>query len=158
VATYETELVVPRPIEETFAFVSDFRNAVRWDPRTYFVTKTTEGPIGTGTRFMLTGGLLRQDTLKRLHLSESVIGMPLPYDVVSFDAPNEFVLEGESRFLRYRDRLTFSAQGSSTRLVYYAELEMKSPLTFMDRLVRGIFTRIGDDATADLPATVAEGT
>jgi hypothetical protein len=107
---------------------------------------------------MLTGGLLHEDTLKRLHLSESLIGMPLPYDVVSFDAPNEFILEGESRILRYRDRLRFFAQGSSTRLVYYAELEMKGPLAFMDRLLSRTFTRIGDDATTDLPSAVTEGT
>ncbi len=157
-AIYETTLIVPRPIEETFAFVSDFRNAARWDPRTYSVSKTTDGPVGTGTRFMLTGGLLHEDTLKRLHLSESLIGMPLPYDVVSFDAPNEFILEGESRILRYRDRLRFFAQGSSTRLVYYAELEMKGPLAFMDRLLSRTFTRIGDDATTDLPSAVTEGT
>lgn len=67
-AMYETTLIVPRPIEETFAFVSDFRNAARWDPRTYSASKTTDGPIEIGTRFMLTGGLLRQDSLRRFHL------------------------------------------------------------------------------------------
>ena len=58
VATYETILRIPRPIEATFAFVSDFRNAVTWDPRTYSADKTTEGPIGVGTQFMLTGGMM----------------------------------------------------------------------------------------------------
>ena len=157
-AMYETTLIVPRPIEDTFAFVSDFRNAARWDPRTYSVSKTTDGPIGTGTRFMLTGSLLRQDTLRRFHLSESVIGMALPYDVVSFNAPDEFILEGESSILRYRDRLRFSAQGNFTQLIYYAELEMKGPLALMDRLLSRTFRRIGDDATADLPSVVADST
>ena len=45
-----------RFVEELFAFVSDFRNAAAWDPRTYAVEKATEGPTGIGPRFMLTGG------------------------------------------------------------------------------------------------------
>ena len=42
VATHETILTIPRPIEETFAFVSDFRNAAKWDPRTYAAEKTMD--------------------------------------------------------------------------------------------------------------------
>lgn len=157
-ATYETNLSVPRSVEETFAFVSDFRNAALWDPRTYAVEKSTEGPIGVGTRLMLTGGMLRKDLLGRLHIPEAVAGIPLPYDVVEFDAPNEFVLEGESRVFRYRDHLEFSADGGGTRLRYAAELELKGAFAVGERLLQMVFQRIGDDATRDLPATVMRGT
>jgi hypothetical protein len=58
VATCETILRNPPPIEVTFAFVSDFRNAVTREPRTYSADKTTEGPIGVGTQFMLTEGMM----------------------------------------------------------------------------------------------------
>lgn len=67
-ATNETILIISRSVEETFAFVSDFRNAALWDPRTYAVEKTTDGPIGVGTRFMLTGGMLREEVVRRLML------------------------------------------------------------------------------------------
>jgi hypothetical protein len=157
-ATYQTILTVPQSVEETFSFVSDFRNAALWDPRTYAVEKSTEGPIGVGTRFMLTGGMLRQDLLGRLHIPESVAGMPLPYDVVEFDAPNEFVLEGESRVFRYRDHLEFSADDGGTLLHYAAELELKGAFAVGERLLQAMFQRIGDDATRDLPATVMRGT
>jgi hypothetical protein len=60
-ATYEAVLTVPQSVDETLAFVSDLRNAARWDPRTYGVEKVTDGPIGVGTRFMLTGGGFRMD-------------------------------------------------------------------------------------------------
>jgi len=157
VASYETTLTVPLSVEETFAFVSDFRNAARWDPRTYIVEKTTEGPIGVGTRFLLTGGVLRKDLLARLHISESIAGMPLPYDVVEFDAPNEFVLEGESPVLWYRDHLEFTADGSSTRLRHAAELRLKGALAVGEPLLQRMFQRIGDDATRRLPETVHRG-
>ena len=150
-------MTVPCGLGATFAFVSDFRNAERWDPRTYAVEKATEGPIGIGTRFILTGGMLREDLVKRLRIPRSMAGMALPYDVVEFDSPNEFVLEGESRLVRYRDHLEFSADGGNTRLRYFAELSLKGPLAIGEPLLRMMFKRIGDDATRDLPATVVGG-
>lgn len=147
-------LTVPQTVEETFAFVSDFRNAVLWDPRTYAADKATDGPIGVGTRFVLTGGMLTEDLVERLHIPGSVAGMALPYDVVEFDAPHGFVLEGESRIVRYSDHLEFFPHGDGTRLRYAAELELKGPFAVMDPLLRMMFKRIGDDATRGLPAAV----
>ena len=157
-ATYETILTIPQSVDQTFAFVSDFRNAAKWDPRTFSVDKTTDGDIGIGTRFMLTGGMLPEATVARLHLPKSMAGMALPYDVTEFDAPHEFVLVGESRLVRYRDHLEFWPDGNGTRLRYFAELELKGPLSIMEPLLGRMFQRIGDDATRDLPATVVRGT
>jgi hypothetical protein len=158
VASYETILTIPCTVDETFAFVSDFRNAAKWDPRTYVVEKTTEGSIGVGTRFMLTGGLMREDLARRLHVPLSLAGMSLPYDVVKFDSPREFVLKGESRILRYSDHLEFSSTDSGTLLRYRAALELKGPLAIAEPLLRSLFSRIGDDATRDLSSTVANNT
>lgn len=154
-ATYEAFLSIPRPVPATFGFVSDFRNAALWDPRTYSVEKTTDGPIGVGTRFVLTGGLMREDVVQRLRLPKTVVGMALPYDVVEFDPPHAFALEGESGVVRYRDVLEFSADGDGTRLRYYAELELRGPFAVAEPLLRRTFQRIGDDATRDIPAAVS---
>lgn len=157
VASYETTLTVPCSVDETFAFVSDFRHAARWDPRTYGVEKATDGTIGIGTRFILTGGMLREELVKRLHIPRSMAGMALPYDVVEFDAPNYFVLEGESRLVRYQDRLEFSQESDGTRVRYAADLHLKGPLAVGEPLLHRMFQRIGDDATRHLPEVVAGG-
>lgn len=157
VANYETSLSIPLPVEVTFAFVSDFRNAALWDPRTYSVEKTTDGPIGIGTRFMLTGGVMREDLVRRLHLPRSLAGMPLPYDIVEYDPPAEFILKGETRLFRYCDHLEFSSDGDGTSLRYFAELELKGPLKIGESLLERLFKRIGDDATRELAATVMGG-
>jgi dehydrogenase/reductase SDR family protein 12 len=154
VAIYERTLHIHRSVEDSFAFVSNFQNASRWDPRTYSASMTSEGPIGIGTRFVLTGGLLKGETVSRLHLPIALAGMPLPYDMIEFKAPFEFVLEGQSRAVRYRDRLVFSQNGDSTQLVYSAELELKGPLSVFDSLLQRAFKRIGDDATNGLVAAV----
>lgn len=157
--TYETTLLVPRPLEETFAFVSDFRNAARWDPRTFSTEKVTEGPIGLGTRFLLSGGLVPQYLVpgRLAFLLEPLLAMPLPYDVVAFDPPREFVLQGETAAFRYDDRITFAAEGASTRLTYLARLEFRGVLTPFNPILQLAFKRIGDDATRDLAVTVVEG-
>jgi hypothetical protein len=154
VASYEAFLHIPRPVAETFAFISDFSNAPRWDPRTYSAIKESAGPIGVGTLFILNGGLIAEDWLDRLHIPRGVAGMALPYEVTLFDAPNEFVLAGESRLVRYHDHLEFAADGAGTRLRYYAELELKASARLLDQRLQALFTRIGDDATRDIPDVV----
>ena len=156
-ATYETTLSIPRPPVETFAFVSDFRNAVRWDPRTYAAEKTTDGPIGVGTRFVLSGGLLPEARLERLHLPRRLFAMSLPYDVTAFDPPHGFVLVGETRTLRYRDELTFQADGEHTCLRYMAALEAKVLTRLWEPLLERMFARIGHGATRGLPSAVLGG-
>ena len=78
-------------------------------------------------------------------------------DIVEFDPPNEFVLEGETRVFRYCDHLEFSTEGEGTRLRYYAELGLKGPLSIVEALLQRTFTRIGDDATQGLPDAAVAG-
>ncbi len=157
-ATYETVLDIPCPLEQTFAFVADFRNAVRWDPRTYATDKTTEGPVGVGTRFMLTGGMWAVGEGEHPRFPVRLVAMSLPYDVAAFDPPHGFVLVGETRSLRYRDELTFRADGDHTRLHYLATLEARVLTRLWEPFLRRMFARIGDEATRGLPAAVLRGT
>jgi uncharacterized protein YndB with AHSA1/START domain len=50
----EGEIVISRPIEEVFDFVSDEQNEPTFNPRMLRAEKVTQGPIGTGTRFLAT--------------------------------------------------------------------------------------------------------
>jgi hypothetical protein len=158
-ARYETTLFVPRPVEATFDFVSDFRNAVKWDPRTYAVEKVGGAPIGVGTTFLLTGGVLPKwgtigGRLPRMLLR----GMPLKYTIVTYDRPRELVLEGATPIVTYDDRITFAAEGSGTSLTYSARLDLRGLLAVGEPVLRLLFKRIGDDATRDIPTAVARGT
>ena len=50
-ANFEINLVINRPIEEVFAFVSNSENLPRWRSTSLEVKKTSEGPIGVGSTF-----------------------------------------------------------------------------------------------------------
>lgn len=138
-ARYRTSLIIKRPLAETFAFFSDFRNAPSWDPQTKRARKATEGDIGVGTTFVLVGGALGLE-------------FDLPYHVVGYDAPNQFILEGENRVFRYRDVIDFTAEGDHTRMSYFATLRFRGLLRVGNPLMRLMFQRIGDHATRRMPA------
>jgi len=50
---FQHETTIERPVEEVFDFVTDARNEPRYNPRILSAQKTTPGPIGRGTRFVL---------------------------------------------------------------------------------------------------------
>jgi uncharacterized protein YndB with AHSA1/START domain len=46
----EKSIVIRRPIEEVFDYVSDQRNTPQWQSGLVEVRRTTEGPLGVGTK------------------------------------------------------------------------------------------------------------
>jgi uncharacterized membrane protein len=48
-AKLEISTVINRPVEEVFAFVSNYENLPTWSSLSSEVKKTSEGPIGVGT-------------------------------------------------------------------------------------------------------------
>ena len=152
---FETSLVIPRPRDATFAFVTDLSNAVKWDPRTYEARKVTPGPVGLQTKFLLTGGLLSKQTIARFHVPDVLrADSELGYEVVSFVPRSEMVVRGETSTLRYEDHLIFSDEGNATRLRYVATMELKGILSIGDVILKPIFEAIGADATEGIPEAV----
>lgn len=48
---FEESVVIERPLEQVFAFVSDPRNDTEWSEEIAEVRQTSEGPLGVGTSF-----------------------------------------------------------------------------------------------------------
>ena len=47
----EKSIVIARPVEEVFAYVTDFRHSPEWQEGMLEVRKMTDGPLRVGTRF-----------------------------------------------------------------------------------------------------------
>ena len=123
---FQRRIVVERPIHETFAFVSDLRNAPKWDPTVREAVKLSEGEIGLGTSFRLTSRLPGPG-VGRLTLER-------PYEVIDFspptaDRPGRIRMEGETRVARYVEAVTFTSCPEGTQLDYDARLGVKGILT-----------------------------
>ena len=50
-ATFEINLVINRPIEEVFAFISNPENQPRWRATTLEISRTSSEPLGVGSVF-----------------------------------------------------------------------------------------------------------
>jgi hypothetical protein len=87
VPSFQREGMINRPVEEVFDFVADARNEPRYNPRILNVEKTTSGPIGRGTHFVLVSKAMGQRTEVEYELtayeqprrmaSSTIRGLPL---------------------------------------------------------------------------------
>jgi hypothetical protein len=123
--------------EQVFGFVSDFRHAALWDPRTRSVEKLTDGPVRQGTRFMLLGKFLWQ-TLK------------LPYEIAVYSPLERVVFEGSTSLMSYREQVDFKPDGAGTCIEYGAELTLRSVLAITSPIMSLLYQRIADDATSGI--------
>ena len=140
-AYYVTTMLIRRSADDTFAFISDLRNAPKWDPQTVEASMLSQGPIAAGTRFLLVGNLLG-------------CKLKLPYEIRLYDPPRELVIAGQTAVLRYNDRITLAPHGPETYLTYEAWLEVKGFLRLANPLLPLVFRRIGDAATRHMPEAV----
>ena len=123
--------------EVAFDFISDFRHASLWDPRTQSVRKLTDGPIGLGTRFLLRAKL-------------GPFELDFPYEIVAFQRPHEVVFAGRTNFFSYRERVTFAPEGTGTALEWAAQMKLGSILWLGNPILSLMYQRIGDDATGGI--------
>src|SRR5450759_151468 len=92
------DVFIQRPIEEVFDFVADSRNEPGWLPGATRVDKTTEGPIGQGTRFE--GEYARA-------------GM-VSLELVDFERPHRVTFRAKSRTVNFDDAVTLATEGTGT--------------------------------------------
>jgi hypothetical protein len=58
----ELSIVIRRPVEESFAFLADLENDVKWHSAFVEVRKTSDGFLGVGARFLVFEGVLGRRT------------------------------------------------------------------------------------------------
>jgi hypothetical protein len=131
----------PRSPEEAFDFISDFRHASLWDPRTKSVRKLTDGPIGRGTKFLLTASLFGTE-------------LDFPYEIVEFERAVHVLFAGHTPFFEYRERVSFSAEPPGTRIEWDAHMSLRSILVFGNPVLSLVYQRIGNDATGGIVAAL----
>lgn len=54
----EVSIVIDRPLDEVFAFLSDLENNLRWRSGMIEAKKTSAGPIGVGTTYRMINNVL----------------------------------------------------------------------------------------------------
>jgi carbon monoxide dehydrogenase subunit G len=143
VAHYNASVHSARPLDDVFAFLSDFSTTAQWDPGVVTAERLGDQPIGEGSEFRLLARFLGRET-------------PLTYRIIEYDPPHAVTLLGENSSVVSRDRITLESSGEGTQVTYDADLALKGPLKFVDPLLALAFKGVGDRALAGLRRTIGE--
>ena len=125
-------IVVDKPLEAVFGYLSDFTTTTEWDPATV-VTVNSQGDGGAGTTYVNTSKFLGRKT-------------QLTYVVRDFIPGKRVQLSGENKTVTAVDTMTFRTVDGATEVTYTAEFTFKGPSRLLVPLLRGAFDRLGTEA------------
>jgi carbon monoxide dehydrogenase subunit G len=107
----EREIVVDRPPEEVFAYLSDPDNIPEWQSGVLEARKDSQGPMGVGARWREVRTFLGR------RIEQTI-------EATAFEAGKEFSLEVVSGPVPFRIRHLFEAAGGGTRIRVTGEGEL----------------------------------
>jgi NAD(P)-dependent dehydrogenase (short-subunit alcohol dehydrogenase family) len=129
-------VIVDKPLDAVFGYLSDFTTTTEWDPGTV-ATVNRHGDGGVGTAYLNTSRFLGRET-------------QLTYIVREFVSGKRIQLRGENKTVIAVDTLTFRSVASGTEVTYAAEFTFKGPSRFAAPLLKPAFERLGNEAEAGL--------
>ena len=107
-AQFKTSLVIRRPVEDVFAFVSNYQNSPRWVSGGLTHTKISAGPIGVGTVIRTTGRTLG------LHVEATRI-------VTAYEPYSQYAFKSEYQQTPVTTTFLFEPMPDGTRLTVVVE-------------------------------------
>jgi len=129
-------VVVDKPLEKVFAYLSDFTTTTEWDPGTV-TTVLDRGDGGIGTTYLNTSSFLGRTTQLTYVVRELVPG-------------ERIRLHGENQTVVATDTMSFRQVKTGTEVTYAAEFTFKGPARFIAPLLRPALERLGNQAEAGL--------
>jgi hypothetical protein len=129
-------VVVEKPLDTVFDFLSDFTTTMQWDPGTV-ITVRLHGDGGIGTTYRNTSRLLGKQT-------------QLTYIVEEFADRELIRLRGENETVTSVDTMTFRHVGSGTEVSDRAEFAFKGLSRLIAPLLKPALERLGNQAEAGM--------
>ena len=116
---FRNTIRIDRPIEEVFAFLSDFENIPKWNYYVLEVRQLSENPIGTGTTYHQVRKTDEQD----FHITEFEANRTVAVKTLPQSSPS------------FERRFTLYEEGNTTRIMDEWKLDTGRPAVF-ERLAR----------------------
>jgi len=139
---YAREIEVPKPVDETFAYLADFTHTAEWDPGIAEARRLTPAPTAGGSRFEVVA-LFRG---KRQRFE---------YVVTAYEEGRRIALRGEGEKAISDDVIVVSPSNGGTRIGYEADLRLKGVFRVAEPFLRSTVERMGNDALDGLAARLA---
>jgi uncharacterized protein YndB with AHSA1/START domain len=132
----EKVVVVDKPLDEVFAYLTDFTTTTEWDPGTV-VTVRQHGDGGVGTTYLNTSTFMGRKTQLTYVVRELV--------------PHERIrLQGENKTVVAVDTMSFRQLEAGTEVTYSADFTFKGATRFLAPLFKPALERLGQQAQAGL--------
>jgi carbon monoxide dehydrogenase subunit G len=120
VLEFENTIPIDRPIDEVFAFLSDFENIPKWNYYVLEVRQLSESPIGIGTTYHQVRKSDQQD-----------------FRIIEFEANNTVAVKTPPQSSpSFERRFTLYEEGETTRIRDQWKLDTGRP-ALLERLARG---------------------
>jgi hypothetical protein len=129
-------VVVEKPLDAVFGYLSDFTTTTDWDPGTV-TTVRRHGNGGVGTTYLNTSTFLGRTT-RLTYVVDELVDQQL------------IQLRGENKTVIAIDTLTFRPVASGTEVTYAAEFTFKGPSRILAPLLKPAFERLGNEAEAGM--------
>ena len=132
-ATFENTVMIRRPIEEVFGFLSDFENIPKWNYAIVETHKVSQGPVGVGTIY--------QQVRSVPSRSEE------HFEVTAHNPPRQLEIQGQLGPFPARLAYALDALPEGTMLTNSVELELRGPGRLLGRVA---VPRVRDAVAANL--------
>jgi carbon monoxide dehydrogenase subunit G len=129
-------LVVDKPLDAVFGYLSDFTTTTEWDPGTVTTVKQN-GDGRVGTTYLNTSAFLGRTT-------------QLTYVMQEFVPGERIRLRGENKSVISIDTMSFHKVDGGTEVIYSADFTFKGPARFVAPLLGPALDRLGRHAQAGL--------
>jgi uncharacterized protein YndB with AHSA1/START domain len=120
VATFENTVMIRRPIEEVFGFLSDFENIPRWNHAIVETRKVSQGPVGVGTIYQQVRSVTSRSEER--------------FEVTAHNPPRHLELRGQLGPFPSRLSYALDAVPEGTRVTNSVELELRGPGRLLGRV------------------------
>lgn len=140
---FEATVVIDRPIEEVFAFISDGTNDPKFSPRVLEIAKTTDGPPGVGTVYASTVKDAGMKTKREFKLTE----FERPTTIRWAEISKNLVMASEGGY-------DLARENGGTRVTIYNVLEGRGPGKLIAPLALRAARKGADDFGKSIKAAV----
>jgi len=120
VATFENTVLIARPIEDVFAFLSDLENVPKWNYGIVETRKISEGPIGVGT--------VDQQACSVASRSEERL------EITTYSPPRQLEIRGQLGPFASRLFYALDTSPEGTRVTNTVEVELRGPSRLLGRV------------------------
>jgi uncharacterized protein YndB with AHSA1/START domain len=133
VATFENTVMIARPIEDVFAFLSDLENVPKWNYAIVETRKVSEGPAGVGTVYHQVRSVPSRSE-ERL-------------EITTYDPPRQLAIRGQLGPFASRLLYALDTTPEGTRITNTVEIERHGPGRLLGRVA---VPRVRDAVAANL--------